>query len=397
MRTRLYLIISVLLCVLALALPALAQETTPEPTAEVTVEPTAEITVEPTAEVTHEATEEATAEVPVEPTAEVTTEPAPPAFEMPPLPGELVVGNLSAPRGLAFDEDGNLYVAVAGSGGDLQLGEAPDGGAAFAGLSGSILSIAPDGTVTEVMTGIPSFLAGMETVGVYRVVPQDGYLWIVMSAAPGTVYGDSIVQYNPETMLIGTVINVGEFEAVNNPDGNEIDSNVADIAWGADGTLYIVDAGANALLSWTQEAGLTVVNAWSDNSVPDSIDIADNGDIYIGHLGAGLAPGAGKVEHWSAGELVETWAGLNTITDVLVAADGSVYAVQLVVFGEQGPGPGSVIWLSPGAEPTIVADGLISPFGIAESPEGELYVTFGTLPFAPGMTGGVVHLDMSGM
>jgi hypothetical protein len=30
------------------------------------------------------------------------------AQEMPPLPGELVLGNLGAPRGLAFDTDGNL-------------------------------------------------------------------------------------------------------------------------------------------------------------------------------------------------------------------------------------------------------------------------------------------------
>ena len=31
--------------------------------------------------------------------------------ELPPLPGELIAGDLDAPRGLAFDSAGNLLVA----------------------------------------------------------------------------------------------------------------------------------------------------------------------------------------------------------------------------------------------------------------------------------------------
>src|SRR5690349_12958282 len=40
---------------------------------------------------------------------------------MPPLPGELVLGDLGAPRGLAFDANGNLLVAVAGTGGETEF------------------------------------------------------------------------------------------------------------------------------------------------------------------------------------------------------------------------------------------------------------------------------------
>lgn len=317
---------------------------------------------------------------------------------MPPLLGELVLGDLSAPRGLAFDANGNLLVAVAGTGGEAEftmLG--PEGESAVsAGLSGRIVSIAPDGTAADLIAGLPSYAMAMETLGVYRIIPNGDSLWLIYSGAgagnSGAYWQDSVVEYNAETLAVKTVINLNDFEAANDPDGNGYDTNVADIAWGADGTLYIVDAGGNDLLSWTAEGGLQLVHAWTDNPVPTSIEVAENGDLYIGFLGAGLAPGAGKIEHWAGGKLAETFAGLNTVSDILLDGD-TLYAVQLTVFTEQGPGPGSVVTVTAdGATP--VAEGLIAPFGIAKSADGALYVTFGTIAFAPGMTGGVVKLDM---
>jgi hypothetical protein len=317
--------------------------------------------------------------------------------EMPPLPGELIAGELSAPRGLAFDAAGNLLVAVAGTGGESEFMMAgPEGETATrAGLSGRVLSIAPDGTVADLITGFPSYAMGMETLGLYRIIPNGASLWLVFSGAgaanSGAFWQDSVVELDAETLAVKTVINLNDFESMHDPDGNGYDTNVADIAWDADGTLYIVDAGGNDLLSWTAEDGLQLVHAWTDNPVPTSIEIATNGDLYIGFLGAGLAPGAGKIEHWSGGELAETFDGLNTVSDILLDGD-TLYAVQLTIFTEQGPGPGSVVTVSADGV-TPVAEGLIAPFGITKGPDGALYVTFGTLAFAPGMTGGVVRIE----
>jgi hypothetical protein len=134
-----------------------------------------------------------------------------------------------------------------------------------------------------------------------------------------------------------------------------------------------------------------LVAAWPDNPVPTSIEVADNGDLYIGFLGAGLAPGAAKIERWSGGELAETFAGLNAVSDILLDGD-TLYAVELVIFGEEGPGPGRVVTVTAdGATP--VAEGLLAPFGIAKGSDGALYVTYGTIAFAPGMTGGVVKIE----
>ncbi|MBN8618888.1 MAG: ScyD/ScyE family protein [Anaerolineae bacterium] len=318
------------------------------------------------------------------------------AQDMPPLPGEAVIGDLNAPRGLAFDADGNLIVAVAGSGGDVTLTiPGPEGEQPMSlGMSGRIISIAPDGTATDWIGGFPSYAGAMETIGLYRAIPQGDSLWVIFSgsgaATSGAFWMDSVVELDAATLAVKRVINLNDFEVQNDPDGAGYDSNVSDIAWGADGTLYITDAGGNDLLSWTEEGGLQLVHAWMDNPVPTGVEVAENGDLYISFLGAGLAPGAAKIEHWSNGELVETFGGLNAVSDILLDGE-TLYAVELVVFGEQGPGPGRVISVNAdGATP--VAEGLIAPFGIAKGPDGALYVSYGTIAFAPGMTGGVVKL-----
>src|SRR5215207_5229752 len=71
--------------------------------------------------------------------------------DMPPLPGELVLADLGAPRGLAFDTNGNLLVAVAGTGGESEFTmPSPEGESTVsAGLSGRVVSITPDGTAAD--------------------------------------------------------------------------------------------------------------------------------------------------------------------------------------------------------------------------------------------------------
>ncbi len=315
-----------------------------------------------------------------------------------PLPGEAVLADLGSPRGLAFDADRNLLVAVAGVGGEasFQL-QGPDGEQSVnAGLSGRIVSMAPDGTSSDRIAGLPSYAFPGETGGVYRIIPHGRSLWLLFSGTgsgnTGAYWADSVVEYDADTLLVKTVINLNNFEATHDPDGNGYDTNVADIAWDRDDTLYIVDAGGNDLLSWTAEGGLQLVHAWKDNPVPTSIEIAANGDLYIGFLGAGMAPGAGKIERWSGGKLVQTFSGLNTVTDILLDGD-DLYAVQLTVFTEQGPGPGSVVTVTDKGV-TPVAEGLPAPFGIAKGSDGALFVTFGTIALAPGMTGGVLRLAL---
>ncbi len=318
------------------------------------------------------------------------------AQDMPPLPGAEIIGGLGAPRGIAFDSAGNLIVAVAGVGGETKLSlSGPEGAAAYRlGLTGRIVSVAADGKATDWISGLPSYASEQETTGIYRAIPQGDAIWLLQSGTGeqnvGAFWADSVVELDAKTLAVKRVINLNAIEAAQDPDGAGYNTNVSDLAWGADGTLYITDAGGNDLLSWTEADGLQVVHAWTDDPVPTSVEVAANGDLYIGFLGAGIAPGAAKIEHWSNGKLVETFGGLTAVTDILLDGD-TLYAVQMFLFGEQGPGPGSVVTVdASGAVP--VAEGLITPFGLAKGPDGAIYVSYGTVAFAPGMMGGVVRL-----
>jgi sugar lactone lactonase YvrE len=313
----------------------------------------------------------------------------------------IIASGLNYPRGLAYDEDGNLFIAEAGSGGEtivVQIEDVEIRG----GLTGQVTKVAPDGTASVAVGSLPSIYVPAEGagLGVYRVVPSADSLWLVFSEAQNmTVFSDAVVEIDKTTLRVKTFIDLYAYEAANNPDGTEeILSNPGDVAIREDGTAYIVDTGANTLYSWTEAGGLQVVHAWTDNPVPTSIDFADDGSFYISFLGTGIAPMGAKIEHWSAdgSELIETFEGLTGCTDVLVSADGSIYAVQLyTVTTEQGPdfASGNVVQVtSDGLTPVI--ENLTTPFGLAQASDGDLVVSTNTA-FADPNTGTVIQIPMS--
>jgi len=316
----------------------------------------------------------------------------------PRLPGTRIIDGLGAPRGIAFDAAGNLLIADAGVGGSTVLTLRTKAGppSMKIGMSGSIVSVAPDGTSHDLMSGFPSYNTGKETGGLYRVVPRETSIWVMLSGSGpqsfGAFWGDSIVEIDAATLVTKTIINMNAIEAAADPDGRGYDSNASDFAWAPDGTMYITNAGQNSLLSWTSAGGLHVVRAWPDNPVPTAVEVAKNGDLYIGFLGTALTPGAARIEHWAGETLVETFSNLTAVTDILL--DGDVlYAVELFTTDSQGkPGPGDVATVTKSGKVPVVA-GLPAPFGLAKSSSGSLYVSYGTIPTVPGVTGGVVRLE----
>jgi hypothetical protein len=301
-----------------------------------------------------------------------------------------VADGLAFPRGVAYDADGNLYVAESGLGGEQKL-LVTDDVTITGGLTGQVTKIAPDGTKTTLIGGLPSLFNPNEgaAVGVYRAVPAGDSLWLAFSDDNSlTLFSDSIVEVDLATLTVKHFIDMGAYEIANNPDGtDEILSNPADVALSPDGTLYIVDAGANTLFTWTEADGLKVVHAWTDDPVPTSIVFANDNSYYVSFLGTGLVPGSGHIEHWSAdgSEVIETFANLTTVTDLLLTDAGDLYAVQIVVLGDQGPQPnsGSVVKVTAdGATPVI--EGLNSPFAITQDADGNLIVSTGSAFAEPG-------------
>ena len=179
------------------------------------------------------------------------------------------------PRFLAFADDGTLYVTEVGIGGDEPFvfgpppgeaspvaepvvegtpaaEEAVEGGSTR-GYTGQISAIAPDGTVTVPVSGLPSYSDG---VGPHGITLQDGIVYFtvggtaVLAGVEPLEGENNVFSFDPTT---GTVTPIADFnipEVEDNPDGTDVNPNLYGIAAGrSDGRLTVVDAGGNTVYS----------------------------------------------------------------------------------------------------------------------------------------------------
>lgn len=285
---------------------------------------------------------------------------------------------LNNPRNIAFDSDGNLYVAEAGIGGSFTNAFGDPFGA-----SSQITMISPDGGADVVVNGLLSF--GVDNSrGASSVYVTDTSYWVLIgeSADLAIPWSDALVEIDRETGRVQTYVDLHTIEIEEDPDGNDNgEVNPNDFAVAADGTIYIAAAGCNCVMSWSADAGLAIAVAWdfeTDNPVPTSVEVDANGDIYVGFLtGFPFPAETSRIEHWSGGELVETFSGLTAVTGLLVADDGTIYASEYGVF-EMGAGwgAGRVVMVSADGITPVLED-LTFPFGLAQSPDGTIVVATG--------------------
>lgn len=312
------------------------------------------------------------------------------------------VSGLDHPRGMAFDAEGNLYIATAGMDGtDIVVEQGPFGAPTTTGNNSRLLKVAPDGTQTVVLDNLSNFSLGVgDPVGVQRVLVTGDSLWILLAeGAPSVPFTTALIELDLATNRIKTFIDLYSFEAANNPDGAEgVYSNPSDFAVAPDGTLFIVDTGANAILTWTAEAGLAVFKAWQDDPVPTAIDFAPNGNFFISFLTPfPFTAGAARIEEWTpAGELVNTYTGMTMLTDVLVTEDGAIYAVS-ISRGLEGmgfaPESGMVLSVNADGSVTPVMEGLNFPYALTETPDGGLLVSVNSA-YSPAGAGMVLDVPV---
>jgi len=342
-------------------------------------------------------------------TPQTTDEPA--ATEVPasteaPTSGETAVllpavaTGLNNPRHIFFGSDGTLYIAEAGQGGDIET-QGPFG-PVKAGQTAQISAVAPDGTQSVVVPKLVSMDAGFGQIeGPTSILVTDDSYWISLGMGMDVPIADgaltmAVVQIDKASGEIKQTIDMSAFEKANNPDkSQEKVSNPSDLALGADGTLYIADASGNSVFTWTADAGLKLFASWpvtdspdEPQSVPTSLAIGPDGDVYVGFLSGFPFPYKGaRIERYGAdGTLKEAYPDLNLITDILVTADGTLYAVSLASgFGDDGfynPNSGSVINIVK-EDVGVVLDGLNYPYGIAQDNDGNLFVTVDSAFLAP--------------
>ncbi len=224
---------------------------------------------------------------------------------------------------------------------------------------------------------------------------------------------NSVVSIDVATGEVALVAELGSFEEANNPDGTDINPNLYGMDLGADGLLYVADAGGNTVYQVDPTTGefalLGIVPSpvapggeapdaeaspaaeEALQPVPTGLDVGIDGNVYVITLGA-LAPEASSVLIAQAdGTFVEAATGLTTGIGVTVGPDGALYASQLTAgFAGEQPEPGNVVRIGTDGTAEPVLEDLPFPHGITFDADGNLYVVVNSTSFGPPLGPGQV-------
>ncbi len=331
----------------------------------------------------------------------------------------LYAGGLENPRGLTWDSDGAMYVALAGTGGSVAFSSATSDEATpvpdFAGKTASVVRIVVrDDVVTlgcpvVVASGLPSTrgMSGADQ-GPAAVAFLEGTLYILQDG------GDSAMLFPDFPNGIYSVAPDGSLNLVadtrdwikNNPvshpayDQGPEGETFAMIA--GDSFLWVLESNSGQLLKVTPDGTITRVADLSDgHPVPTGLTWAPDGGVYISFLTpAPYTDGTSKVIHVDpVGNVTDVWTGLTMVTGLAVSPAGDLYALEMSTGNSKDapyvqPHSGRIVKQTGPGTLTEVVTGLDYPIGMATGPDGALYVStpaFG----ATGDLGGIVRVDLS--
>lgn len=355
---------------------------------------------------------------------------------------EVVASGLANPRGLAFGPDGALYIAEAGVGGEGACIEGPEGEVCY-GETGVISKVILDQTgraaaLEPVVSGLSS-LGGKDT-GDSAIGPSDvafndaGDLFVLMGLGADPALRDPQGPLGAAGINFGqlvavddqgkwrNMVDIAAYEAANNPDGAQVDSNpFALISVG--GGFKVVDAGGNDLLdvqpgyfTWlpvvTSQNGSLLTTAGFNaaqaaaaaqisttavfparmvefppgsgemipmDAVPTAVEMGPDGAYYVSQLtGFPFPVGGANIYRVVPGEAPQVYRdGFTNVLDLAFGADGSLYVLEMAKDSllAEPPPVGQIIQVKPDGTRTVIAsEGLIAPVDLEIGPDQALYV-----------------------
>jgi len=322
---------------------------------------------------------------------------------------EVLASGLDSPRKLSFGADGALYVAEAGRGGTGASIPSPSqpGAVLSYGATGAITRI-QNGVAQRVVTGLPSLALpdGSDAAGVNDIeFDANGNAYAIIGFASNPANRDSIIQVPDFSQLIAIdrfdggaswtrLRDFGAYEQNNNPDRQEVNTNLYDLLI-ENNTAYVIDAGANDLLSQRAFGGeLTLETVFPTRtttdplmgesvvrqSVPTSITVGPDGAFYVGELtGFPFQAETAQIYRIDAEGQPEVYAGgFTNIVDLAFDNSGGLYVLEYDADGIlSGSDAGALIYVSPDGKTrtTIADDELINPTGLEIGSDGDIYIS----------------------
>lgn len=196
-----------------------------------------------------------------------------------------MLDGLTNPRKIAFDAEGGLYVAEAGTGVD----------------DGRITRRGADGRRTTVVDRLPSFpYTPSEIVGPAAVRPVGGDLYWIQGLGRDEQRSGGLLRLRDGRIELLASL---RFAARGAPDGDTTISNPYDLLLDPDGTAYVSDASANVIWQVDQEQRVRDHVAWTaiQNPVPTGLARGRDAAYYVALFSAEPhAVGSGRVVRFDA-------------------------------------------------------------------------------------------------
>jgi hypothetical protein len=329
---------------------------------------------------------------------------------------DVVADGLSNPHGIAFGPGGKLYVAEAGRGGSGPCIPGPEEEPVCYGATGAITRVnVKSGRTRQILKGLPSVAAQTgDTPGGDGLGPNDvsfrgrtGYFTIGLGNDPAArdrlgragrrFAGLYRIKRNGR---VRRVVDLGAYEAKNNPDDGQptsaVDTNPFSVDASGLGRILVTDAGGNDLLSVSPSGRVKLLAVFPYGQtlappflglppgtqipyqpVPTGVVRAPGGAAYVGQLtGFPFPVGAANVFHVEGGAPAVHAGGFTNIVDLARARDGGLYVLQITTMGLAGPpSPGKLVHLAAdGTQTELAAGQLQHPTGVAVARNGDVYV-----------------------
>jgi hypothetical protein len=286
-----------------------------------------------------------------------------------------VASGFVAPIGLAIDKYGRVWVAEMG-----------------AGKNDGKVSVISNGTKYDAITSFESvIIANGELEGPTHLLFHEGKLFIL--GAKGKLYKADVSHFTPgDAPLFASnlaVEDIGAFVLAYPFAAPTGETHPYDLVAAPDGSIYITDAAANAILKRSKKGALSVVAQLPSianplpmgppmiHAVPTGI-IYEKGNLFVTTL-TGFPFPAGKATIYKVkpnGHFAVSQPDFTTLVDI---AKGNQHGNIVVQHGEFGPtgftrGTGKLIWVD-GTGATDLATGLNLPAGITQSNVHTWYIT----------------------